>query len=81
MKNSILYEVKKEKKQLGKTALELEPVSWRGGGGVEGKIGRNTPSLSFVIASLLPGEGFQATAQGGGDPAEPDSLPELRRKC
>lgn len=37
--------------------------------------------MSFVIASLLPGEGFQATAQGGGDPAEPDSLPELRRKC
>ena len=32
------------------------------------------PEMSSVIASLLPGE-------GGGDPAEPDSLPELRRKC
>lgn len=39
MKNSVLYEVKKEKKknQLGKTALELEPVSWQGGGDVEGR--------------------------------------------
>lgn len=50
MKNSILYEVKKErkkKKKLGKTALGLEPASW----GMEGKIGRNTPSFASNTVS------------------------------
>lgn len=37
MKNSVLYEVKRKKNQLEKTALELEPVSWRGGEMWKGK--------------------------------------------